>query len=148
MNVSITFRHVDSSDALKNYAEEKVSKLQKFLRQPMTAKVTLSVDRLKQAAEVQISSGGQHIEAKESTGDMYASIDLVIGKLERQIRGIKGAAQARRRGAETVRVSTAAVLTDGSAVASLRGRAKKAAAKVAPTQRTTASATKRAMAKR
>ncbi|HEX3777774.1 MAG TPA: ribosome-associated translation inhibitor RaiA [Polyangiaceae bacterium] len=103
MNVSITFRHVDSSDALKRYSEEKIAKLQKFLRQPMTAKVTLSLDRLKQVAEVQISSGGEHLEAKEATNDMYASIDIVLGKLERQIRGAKGAAKAKVRGAETVR---------------------------------------------
>ena len=78
--ISITFRHVDSSDALKRYSTEKITKLQKFLRQPMTAKVTLSLDRLKQVAEVRISSGGEHLEAKEATNDMYASIDVVLGK--------------------------------------------------------------------
>jgi len=83
MNVSITFRHVDPSDALKRYATNKIAKLQKFLRQPMTAKVTLSVDRLKQVAEVRISSGGEHLEAKEGSDDLYASIDTVLGKLER-----------------------------------------------------------------
>lgn len=101
--ISITFRHVDPSDALKRYSEEKIAKLQKFLRQPMTAKVTLSLDRLKQVAEVRISSGGEHLEAKEATNDMYASIDVVLGKLERQIRGAHGAAKAKVRGAETVR---------------------------------------------
>ncbi|HEY8947172.1 MAG TPA: ribosome-associated translation inhibitor RaiA [Polyangiaceae bacterium] len=101
--ISITFRHVDPSDALKRYSEEKIAKLQKFLRQPMTAKVTLSLDRLKQVAEVRISSGGEHLEAKEATNDMYASIDVVLGKLERQIRGAHGAKKAKVRGAETVR---------------------------------------------
>ena len=105
MNVSITFRHVDPSDALKRYSEEKIAKLQKFLRQPMTAKVTLSLDRLKQVAEVRISSGGEHLEAKEATNDMYASIDVVLGKLERQIRGSKGAAKAKVRGGEIGRAS-------------------------------------------
>ena len=105
MNVSITFRHVDPSDALKRYATTKIAKLQKFLRQPMTAKVTLSVDRLKQLAEVRISSGGEHLEAKESSDDLYASIDLVLGKLERQVRASKGAQQAKRKGADSVRTS-------------------------------------------
>jgi putative sigma-54 modulation protein len=107
MNISITFRHMASSEAIKEYASEKVGKLQKFLRQPMTAKVTLSIDGLKQTAEVQLSSGGEHLEAKDSTEDMYASIDLVMGKLERQIRGVKGAAQAKRKGAESVRLEQA-----------------------------------------
>src|SRR3954463_14866460 len=93
--ISITFRHVDSSDALKRYSEEKIQKLFRSLRQPMTAKVTLSLDRLKQMAEVRISSGGEHLEAKEATNDMYASIDVVLGKLERQIRSQHGAAKAK-----------------------------------------------------
>ncbi len=64
MNISITFRHMTSSDAIKKHASEKLGKLQKFLRQPMTAKVTCSIDGLKQIAEARISSGGEHLEAK------------------------------------------------------------------------------------
>jgi putative sigma-54 modulation protein len=103
MNISITFRHVDSSEAIKAYATEKVGKLQKFLRKPMSAKVTLSLEKLKHGAEVRVSSGGEHHEAQEISDDMYASIDKVIDKLERQIRGTKGAAQSKRRGAESLR---------------------------------------------
>ncbi len=63
----------------------------------MTAKVTLSLDKLRHVAETRISSGGAHLEAKESSEDMYASIDKVIDKLERQIRGTKGAALSKKR---------------------------------------------------
>jgi putative sigma-54 modulation protein len=101
MNVSITFRHMDASEAIKKHAAAKLSKLQKFLRQPMTAKVTISVDKLKHVAEARVSSGGAHLEAKESSDDMYTSIDRMIEKLERQIRVTKGAAEARRRTAKT-----------------------------------------------
>jgi len=97
VNISITFRHMDATPAIKAYANDKVAKLQKFLRRPMTAKVTLSIDRLKHIAETRISSGEAHLEAKEASEDMYASIDRVIDKLERQIRGAKGAAQAKKR---------------------------------------------------
>ena len=104
MNISITFRHMATSTAIKTYATDKVGKLQKFLRQPMTAKVTLSVDRLKHIAETRLSAGGAHLEAKESSEDMYASIDRVIAKLERQIRGQKGAAESKkRRGRESIK---------------------------------------------
>ena len=104
MNISITFRHMDSSDAVKAYASEKVAKLQRFLRKPMSARVTLSLDKLLQAAEVRISSGSEHHEAHEASEDMYASIDKVIDKLERQIRGTKGAAQSKqRRNADSLR---------------------------------------------
>jgi putative sigma-54 modulation protein len=105
MNVSITFRHMDASEAIKKHAAAKLGKLQKFLRQPMTAKVTISVDKLKHVAEARISSGGAHLEAKESSDDMYTSIDRMIEKLDRQIRVTKGAAEARRRTAKTTRAT-------------------------------------------
>lgn len=104
MNITITFRQMDATAAIKGYARDKVAKLQKFLRQSMSAKVTLSMDRLSHVAEVSISSGGEHLEAREEGEDMYASIDRVIDKLERQIRGLKGTKQAKtRRGGATVR---------------------------------------------
>lgn len=116
MNISITFRHVASSEAIKKHTEDKLAKLQKFLRQPMTAKVTLSIDGLKQIAEARISSGGEHLEAKESGEDMYASIDRIMTKLERQIRGAHGAAQAKRRGATSVRSEPLAPVVAAQAV--------------------------------
>jgi putative sigma-54 modulation protein len=127
MNISITFRHMASSEAIKTYTSDKLGKLQKFLRQPMTAKVTLSIDGLTKIAEARVSSGGEHLEAKESGEDMYASIDRIMGKLERQIRGVKGAAQAKRKGAESVRSERLP-----AAVASVvRGAKKKAASRPA-----------------
>lgn len=108
MNITVTFRHMDASDAIRSYASEKVGKLQKFLRQPMTARVTLSLDNQSHVAEAQLSSGGAHLEAKEATSDLYASIDRVIDKLERQIRGVKGAAESKKhRGGATLRTSVA-----------------------------------------
>jgi putative sigma-54 modulation protein len=97
MNISITFRHVESTDAIKTHATDKVAKLQKFLRQPMTAKVTLSVETHEQVAEVRVSSGSEHFEAKERSQDMYQAIDKVIHKLERQVQHSKGAHEAKRR---------------------------------------------------
>jgi putative sigma-54 modulation protein len=103
MNISITFRQMDTSDAIKQYATDKVAKLQRFLRRPMTAKVTVSLDRRKHVVEARISSGSEHLEAHEVTDDMYASIDQVMDKLERQIRGSKGTARARRRDADSLK---------------------------------------------
>ncbi|NLE88410.1 MAG: ribosome-associated translation inhibitor RaiA [Myxococcales bacterium] len=104
MNVTITFRHMEPSEAIKEYARNKVSKLQKHLRQPMTARVTLSLDKLEHSAEVQVASGRRRVEAKEVSDDTYASIDAVLDKLERQVRGSKGATQAkRRRSGQTLR---------------------------------------------
>lgn len=99
MNITITFRHMDGTEAVKRYAHEKVAKLQKYLRQTMSAQVTLSVEGLQHIADVRLSSGSTHFQAEDRSEDMYASIDLVHDKLERQIRGAKGAMVAKRHGA-------------------------------------------------
>src|SRR5277367_1960849 len=101
MNITITFRHMVGTEAVKKYAYEKIAKLQKFLRQAMTAQVTLSVESLDHVAEVRISSGSTHFQATERSEDMYASIDMVHDKLERQIRAAKGATMAKKRGGTT-----------------------------------------------
>lgn len=88
MNISITFRQMDSTDAVKGYATDKVAKLQKFLRHPMHGTVTLSCQKTIQVAEVDLHAGGEHYHAHEESEDMYASIDRVVDKLERQIRTI------------------------------------------------------------
>ncbi|MES1184822.1 MAG: ribosome-associated translation inhibitor RaiA [Myxococcales bacterium] len=131
MNVSITFRHMDASEAIKKHTAAKLGKLQKFLRQPMTAKVTISVDKLKHVAEARISSGGAHLEAKESSGDMYTSIDRMIEKLDRQIRVTKGAAESRRRVAKAAAEAEAevAVVAPAKKAAKATRPAKKVAKK-------------------
>lgn len=103
MNISITFRQMDASDAIKKYATGKLAKLQRFLRRPMSGRVTVSVDRRKHVVEARISSGSEHLEAHEVTDDMYASIDQVMAKLERQIRGSKGTARARRHDSDSLK---------------------------------------------
>ncbi len=93
MNISITFRQMDATDAVKGYATDKVSKLQKFLRQPMHGQVTLSCQKTIHMVEVDLHSGGEHYHAHESSEDMYTTIDKVIDKLERQIRDGHGSRQ-------------------------------------------------------
>ncbi len=99
MNITITFRHMVGTEAVKSYAYEKIAKLQKFLRQAMSAQVTLSVEGLEHVAEVRISAGSTHFHGSERSEDMYASIDMVHDKLERQIRANKGANVAKKHGA-------------------------------------------------
>jgi putative sigma-54 modulation protein len=101
MNIAITFRHIEPSEAVKKYAQEKIAKLQKFLRQPMQANVTLDLERIEHVVEARISAGGEHYHGKEQSEDMYASIDLVVDKIERQIRSGKGASVARKHGAQS-----------------------------------------------
>jgi ribosome hibernation promoting factor len=131
MNVSITFRHMDASEAIKKHATAKLGKLQKFLRQPMTAKVTISVDKHKHVAEARVSSGGAHLEAKESSDDMYSSIDRMIEKLQHQAQAGKGAAESRRRTAKKAASKT----DEAAAEPELVKPAKKAAKAAKPAKK-------------
>jgi len=100
MNIAITFRQLDASEAVKQYATEKVGKLQKFLRKQISAQVKLSLDKLDHVADVHIHAGSEHFHGSERSEDMYASIDRVIDKLDRQIRASKGMLQNKVRGTE------------------------------------------------
>jgi putative sigma-54 modulation protein len=101
MNISITFRHMDATDAVKGYATEKVAKMQRFLRAPLKSQVTLICqhERL-HTVEVDVHAGHDHFHAHETSEDMYASIDKVIDKIERQIVSAKGSVTARKKGAD------------------------------------------------
>ncbi len=85
-NIAVTFRHVDPSQALKDYVTEKLGKVQKILDRPFEANVTLSVEKYRHIAEVFLVSQGITIKAFESTEDLYSAIDLVCDKVERQMK--------------------------------------------------------------
>ena len=114
MNITISFRQMDGTEAVKQHAEEKIAKLQKFLRRAMKAQVTLSVEGNEHVADVQISAGATRIRGSERSADVYSSIDLVVDKLERQIRSLKGATEAKKRGGMKAAefVSVAGEVTD------------------------------------
>ena len=100
VNIAITFRQMEASEAMKHYATEKVAKLQKFLRKPMKSQVTLSCQQKDHRAEVDVHAGTEHYHAHESSEDMYATIDKVVDKIERQIRGAREITTARTKGAD------------------------------------------------
>jgi putative sigma-54 modulation protein len=101
MNIAVTFRHMSATEAVKAYATEKVARLQRFLREPMKSQVTLSCqhDRL-HTVEVEVHAGHAHLHAHETSEDMYASIDKVADKIERQILSAKEAVTGRKKGGE------------------------------------------------
>ena len=101
MNIAVTFRHMDATESVKGYATEKLSRMQRFLRAPMKSQVTLSCQQERlHRVEVEIHSGRAHFHAHETSEDMYASIDKVIDKIERQIVSAKEAVTAKKKGAE------------------------------------------------
>lgn len=91
MQLSITFRHMDASDAVREYAREKVERIRKYFPDPIKGHVVFSCDRgYTHVADVQITlHNGIVIKGVEATEDMYSSIDLVMAKIERQVRRYK-----------------------------------------------------------
>ena len=75
------------TEAIKNYVEEKLSRLDKYLEKPdeITAKITLKARGNKQKIEVTIPINSLTLRNEEEHNDLYAAIDIVVDKLERQV---------------------------------------------------------------
>lgn len=86
MNCTVTFRHMHSSDSLRDHAEKKVQKFMKYLIEPVDIHVILSVEKIRQIAEINVLSKNFSANAIEESHDMYTSIDKVESKMEAQIR--------------------------------------------------------------
>ncbi len=86
MQYSVTFRHMEPSDTLKEYSHDKLLRLEKYLDAVIDAEVVMTVEKFRHKAEVLISSDGLKIKAEEETEDMYSAIDMVVDKLEKQIK--------------------------------------------------------------
>lgn len=87
MKVSVTFRHMKTSDALREYVEEKVGKVAKLLNGSSEAHVVLSVEKHLSQAHIELITGGAfRVQAEDRSEDMYGSIDLASEKLMKQVK--------------------------------------------------------------
>ena len=89
MQLSTTFRHMDASSAVRDYAADRLDKIRKYFnKDPISAHAVFSVERgFNHVADLQITlPNGILINAKEVTEDMYSSIDLAAARIERQVR--------------------------------------------------------------
>lgn len=82
MQISITFKKIESSDALKSYVQEKLEKLDKMLDAPAEANLVLSVEKIRHIAEINLSCEKLKIHAKEEAETMYSAIDGLSDKLQ------------------------------------------------------------------
>jgi len=86
MDITISFRHLDPDDNLKRYAEEKITKLQKYIEVPLDVHVVLSMERkYRFRVDVMFTLNGVVINAHEVMDDMNAAIDKILDKLERRL---------------------------------------------------------------
>jgi putative sigma-54 modulation protein len=106
MNITITGRNVEVTPALRKYAEEKIGKFEKYLSKISEAVVVLSVQKQLHKAEVQIKANGNHIKAESRTEELYASIDEVTAKLDRQIKKLKDKVTGKRSREKSARTTS------------------------------------------
>ena len=99
MKFMVRGKNIEVTDALKNYVEEKVGKVEKYFDDDtvIEAQVSLEVEKNRHIVEVTAFVDGLILRGEEVTGDMYASIDGVIEKLLRQIRKYKTKIQRKLR---------------------------------------------------
>ena len=105
MNIVVTGRHMRLTENLKNYAEEKVRKLQRYLDNITEVDITMTVEKYRHKAEILLKVNGLLIQAESVTGEMYASIDEATEKLERRVRKYKDRLVSHRKGDEKHRIS-------------------------------------------
>jgi putative sigma-54 modulation protein len=89
MQITTTFRHMQPSEALKDYAAEKLERVKKYINESIVVHVFLTVEKIRHVADVTIAAKGITIKASEDSIDMYASLDAVADKIERQLRRFK-----------------------------------------------------------
>jgi len=96
MQTSVTFKNLDPSDHFRNYVSEKLNRFDKYFYNPGEANVVLSVEKFRNIAEVNIIGDRMTINGKEETEDMHAAIDMVLDKLDKQIKKNKQKLRDRR----------------------------------------------------
>lgn len=95
---NFTFKGMDPSEAIKNYAEKKLRKFEKYFFGPVSIQVVFKREKFREIAEVIIKGDGEQIIAKEETSDVYEAIDLAYETLEKQIKKLKEKRKEFRKG--------------------------------------------------
>ena len=89
MQISITGHHVDITPPLKQYVETKLSRVERHFERVIDVRVILDVEKLSHTAEATIHTRGKSLFADATADDMYAAIDALTDKLDRQVRKYK-----------------------------------------------------------
>lgn len=90
MKITVRGKNLEVTNALRNYVEEKIGKIEKYFHDAfIEAQVALAVEKDRHLVEVTIAVDGLLLRGEETSADMYASIDGVIEKLERQVHKYK-----------------------------------------------------------
>ena len=90
MNLKITGHHLEITDSLRDFIDQRFQRLTRHFDQVLNTQVTLSIEHDTHCAEATMHVQGDHLHAHANGSDMYAAIDALTGKLDRQIHKHKG----------------------------------------------------------
>ncbi|MBU1244362.1 ribosome-associated translation inhibitor RaiA [Myxococcota bacterium] len=97
MQIDITFRRMDPSDALRNYLTDKMGRIRKFLARPSHAHVVLTSERFRNKADITLTlNNGLFVKGVDTSDDMYFSIDQALTRIEKQLRKYKEKIQSHK----------------------------------------------------
>jgi putative sigma-54 modulation protein len=117
MDITVTFRHMEPIESLKLYAEEKISKINKYLDSPLEAHIVMTVEKFRHQADVTLSVNGTLIKGVEETGDMYSAIDQVMDKIEKQVK--RHLSKIKRRRSENLKSGSRSMREEADETAAL-----------------------------
>jgi putative sigma-54 modulation protein len=85
MNLSVSGHHLEVTAALRSYVQSKIGRVTRHFDHVIDAHVILTADKLKQRAEVTLHVPGKDLHCESEEGDLYAAIDTLADKLDRQV---------------------------------------------------------------
>lgn len=115
MNLQITGHHLDITPAIRDYVTSKLSRINRHFDHVIDVSVVLAVDKLSHRIEATVHVRGKDLHAECIDGDMYAAIDRLADKLDRQVLKYKEQIRNHRADAEAIQRSTADTGNEGSA---------------------------------
>ncbi len=84
MQISLSGHHVEITDSMRNYVNEKIERLDRHFDQALDIHIVLTVEKLRHKAEATLHVSGSNLHADDVQEDMYAAIDGLVDKLDRQ----------------------------------------------------------------
>ena len=96
MNLNVSGHHLEVTPALRSYVQEKIGRVKRHFDHVIDAHVILTADKVNQKAEVTLHVPGKDLHCECEDGDLYAAIDVLADKLDRQVLKYKDKLQTRR----------------------------------------------------
>lgn len=97
MNIEFVGRHVELTDRIRSFAEERLAKASRFLVEPVEVQVTLDNEKNRKIAELHVSHRGGALHAREENHDIFEAMQIAAGAIEKQARRARKRSVDRRR---------------------------------------------------